>query len=318
MLVELIYQVLSQKYLKLLPPEYYTDDVIDEIAKILSSRDLFHQINAGPELNQRILRKHPKLLSNFTISVIHEVIVKEVIATVENNGNLFEITEKYGTRKETLRSVISGLKKSSPEFQEKIDNYLNNSQRNERHDLATDLKRLEKIIASLGSVNRRKMTTDHKLQIAYLTKKYLTYSLEELYRYNNSARRMNVSHSVNYFIEYTLDYCLYVDIINGIYDVKEITYNNEWLKDFDFNKFFNMKDGKPVSTYTYTKDKIELTPEKASEIISYLKMQEIPLNILIVTLAFRAYFNNELETYIKKLHCFDNVFKESKKRKKSR
>lgn len=168
----------------------------------------------------------------------------------------------------------------------------------------------------MGDVSRKSITTNQKLEFAYLSKKYLENSLEDIYAYNNSYYNKVVSLEVNSFIEYVLAYSLYVDAYSGMVDIKKITHNNEWLKDFNYIKFFDIRDNVAHSKHIYGEKQMELTPEIAREIIARLKIEEIPLNILIVNVAFRRYFKGELDLYIKELHGLDTIFDKPKRKKR--
>jgi len=305
------------KYLKLLPNKYYTDSVIDSIAKILSGKTIKYRLNGGDNLNKLLIEKYPNLLDMFTLPIVHNVIIDELGKMIKENGDINDICKKYSISNKTILNVMSLLEKNDQVFYNSICSYLNSDKMNIKYQaIKEDLLKLEQIILSLGKVTRHTLTLDNKLQIAYLTKKYLSYSLEEIYAFNNSNKNDNVSKEVNIFVEYVLDYTLYADTRRGTIDVKKISYNNEWLKDFEIVKFFNIVNGNVNSRYLYGPDEKELTIDTANEIISRLKFEEIPLNLLILSVAFRKYFKGELDNYIKELHNFDNVFDEPKRKKR--
>ena len=305
------------KYLKYLPNKYYTDEVIDSIGKILSGKTIKYRLNGGDKLNKKILNRFPSLIEMFTLPVMHGLIKEELAKMIKENGDISDIATKYNISNKTVLNVIYAIEKNDQVFYNNICNYLNSDVIAIRNQtIKDDLRKLKRIILSIGKVTRHTLTLENKLQIAYLTKKYLNYSLEEIYAFNNSSKNDIVSREVNIFIEYVLDYTLYADTYRGTIDVKKISYNNEWLKDFNIVKFFNIVNGNINSKYLYGPNEEELTIDIVNEIISRLKFEEIPLNLLILSVAFRRYFKGELDNYIKELHSFDNVFDEPKRKKR--
>lgn len=305
------------KYLKYLPNKYYTDEVIDSIGKILSGKTIKYRLNGGDKLNKKILNRFPSLIEMFTLPVMHGLIKEELAKMIKENGDISDIATKYNISNKTVLNVIYAIEKNDQVFYNNICNYLNSDVIAIRNQtIKDDLRKLEIIILSLGKVTRHTLTLENKLQIAYLTKKYLNYSLEEIYAFNNSSKNDKVSREVNVFIEYVLDYTLYADTYRGTIDVKKISYNNEWLKDFNIVKFFNIVNGNINSKYLYGPNEEELTIDIVNEIISRLKFEEIPLNLLILSVAFRKYFKGELDNYIRKLHSFDSIFDEPKRKKR--
>ena len=305
------------KYLKYLPNKYYTDEVIDSIGKILSGKTIKYRLNGGDKLNKKILNRFPSLIEMFTLPVMHGLIKEELAKMIKENGDISDIATKYNISNKTVLNVIYAIEKNDQVFYNNICNYLNSDVIAIRNQtIKDDLRKLEIIILSLGKVTRHTLTLENKLQIAYLTKKYLNYSLEEIYAFNNSSKNDIVSREVNIFIEYVLDYTLYADTYRGTIDVKKISYNNEWLKDFNIVKFFNIVNGNINSKYLYGPNEEELTIDIVNEIISRLKFEEIPLNLLILSVAFRKYFKGELDNYIRELHSFDSIFDEPKRKKR--
>ena len=305
------------KYLKYLPNKYYTDEVIDSIGKILSGKTIKYRLNGGDKLNKKILKRYPSLIEMFTLPVMHGLIKEELAKMIKENGDISDIATKYSISNKTILNIIYAIEKNDQVFYNNICNYLNSDVIAIRNQtIKDDLRKLEIIILSLGKVTRHTLTLENKLQIAYLTKKYLNYSLEEIYAFNNSSKNDKVSREVNIFIEYVLDYTLYADTYRGTIDVKKISYNNEWLKDFNIVKFFNIVNGNINSKYLYGPNEEELTIDIVNEIISRLKFEEIPLNLLILSVAFRKYFKSELDNYIRELHSFDSIFDEPKRKKR--
>lgn len=306
-----------KKYLSILPEKYYTDDVAMEIAKILENHYDKLLINANPKLNRMILKYNSTLINQFTPKAFHDIINEELIKMVDDGTDIIDIVNKYHVNTEAIMRVFKSLAKKDHNLYKSIKDYLNGDRVYQKYiNIDADLRKLEEIILSIGNVSRHSFSINQKLQFAYLTKKYLTYSLEDIYAYNNSERNSEVSKTVNAFIEYVLDYTIYFDVIIGSTDLKLISTNNEWLINFNYIKYFNITDGVARSKYFYGIKNEELTTNIASTIINRLKMEEIPLNYLIVIVAFRKYFLGELDNYINELHSYDMVLKKTKRKKR--
>lgn len=306
-----------QKYLKILPEKYYTDSVITKIGNILQGKNIEFRLNGRKKLNSLILKKYPFLITQFTVTVFHDIIKSELIKMVNDGTDISDIVNKYHIKVDNVMKVLKSMQKYDNPSYLKIENYLNGDRLYLKYvNIDADLRTLEDIIVSLGAVSRTKITTEQKIKFAYLCKKYLTYSLEDIYFYNVSNRNKEPSKIVSSFIEYVLDYSIYADTLYGTYDVKKITYNNEWLKDFNYDKFFGIRDNVAHSKHFYGPKENELTIEIADKILQRLKDEKIPFNILIVNMAFRKYFAGEFDDFISNLHCFDITETKTKRKKR--
>lgn len=302
------------KYFKFLPEEYYTDETITKIGNILLKYKGNGRISDDLPINESIIDKFPGLLGRFSDKIVLKIIKKELCEIIANNQSIDTIITKYGITNRTIINILSQIKKEDIETYQEISKRIEEHKTQEYIDVHDDIDRLDIIITALGPTTRRKLTSEKKQQIAYLIKKYICVPLEVIYTYNNSYMQDKPNEKVNKFIEYVLEYSLLIDRYEGLSETRKITFDNPWLKDFDFNKHFNIVDGKATSTYKYG-DK-ELTPELANNILIKLASEDIPLNILIVNTAFRYYFKGELDTYIDKLHEYDKIFIEPKRRKR--
>ena len=233
-----------------------------------------------------------------------------------NNQSIDIITDRYGISNRSIINILLIIKEEDIKLYKNINEKINAHNSIEYKSVIDDIAKLEVIINSLGQVSRRKLTSEKKQEIAYLIKKYIHTPLEVIYTYNNSYLKENASETINYFIEYVLEYSLLIDRYEGLSEFRKISYENPWLKDFDINKHFSVINGVPTSTYKYGEDEKELTFDLATEIINKLNFEGIPLNSLIVNIAFRKHFKGELDNYIEELHNYDKIFEKSKRKKR--
>ena len=84
---------------------------------------------------------------------------------------------------------------------------------------------------------------------------------------------------------------------------KAIMFNNRWLKPFDYNDYFKIKDGIPTAKNMYLEHTI--TTDLVNKTVDILKEYNIPLNDLIVKEALREYLNNNIENYIAILKSYE-------------
>lgn len=304
------------KYLKLLPTEYYTDEIVTKIGNILLKRKDNHKIVDDLKINKLIIDKFPGLLGKFSDKIIMSIIKEELCTIIANNQSIDIIINKYGLNNKTIINILSKIKEKDIKAYKEINQKIEEHNLLKYTNILEDMKKLETIIVSLGNVVRRKLTSEKKQEIAYLIKKYVYTPLEVIYTYNNSYMKENANEIINHFIEYVLEYSILIDRYEGLTETRKITFENPWLKDFDLVKHFNIIDGKPTSTYKYGTDGKELTLDLAKAIINKLISEEIPLNTLIVSVAFRKYFQGELDNYIQELHNYDNIFIDPKRRKR--
>ena len=306
------------RFLSFVPDEYYTDEFVEEISKIILDMNDDKKINIDISIFDKVIEKHPELLSKFSNKTIKRIIEKDFYAIINNGSSISYIKEKYGINNKTIENILKMIKKDNFELYFIVNSMMNEEKQAYFDKINENIAIMNKIILSLGQVSRKNLTADCKLKIAYLTNKYLDFSLEELYYLNDSEYGINFSSIIDDFIKRVLDYGDYAIKHNILVKKYGIKYNNPWLSNFDINKYFDIRDGKPHSTYKFGNDEKELTLDIANSIIERLTLEEIPLNHLIVILAFRNYFNNKLDEYIKELHSYDLIFEKEKIKRRTK
>ena len=304
------------RFLKYIPSKYFNDEFITKVANIIALRQGNRKFVEELEINDLLIKNNPKLLKHFSSKIINRVIKDELCNLIISNGDITDLKEKYGLSNKSIISVLNDIKENDINLHNNIQDYLNTSSKRKNNTIRTDINNLEKIIKSFNKLSRHKLTTDDKIKLGYLIGKYIKTPLEIIYSYNNSYSRVDANDTVNNFIEYVLDYSVIIDKYEGISNAMKITYNNGWLKQFDFNEFFNIKDGRATSVYKYGLKEEVLTFDIAHDIINRLVAEEIPLNYLVVTVAFRRYYKGELDQYIKELHEYDNVIIKTKRKER--
>ena len=303
------------KFLAIIPKDLYSDQFFDKIIDIILEIKNNKKISAYAPIVDKLVLKNPKILSRFSDKVIKQFIEKEIYSVINNNGDYEAIKEKYGLNDVIIKNVLKLISLNDKKLNDRLKKNDDERKKAFYEKLDNNIIILEDIISSLGYITRKMLTTELKLKIAYLINNYMDCSLEELYKYNRSNNKY-FSNMVNYFIEEVLNYndnAIRYNVLNIKYG---IIYNNPWLKEFNLDAFFDIRNGVAHSVYKYGNGEKELTVELANEIIQKLVLENIPTNYLIVTLAFRNYFNNSLTEYINNLHSYDIIDLKVKSRKR--
>ena len=189
-----------------------------------------------------------------------------------------------------------------------IKNVLDMNQRSHFFNMINDVKILSIIIESLGKIDVKGLNIEQKLRFTYLCNKYLSYDLEDIYSFDYSKYINEDMSIVTKFFNRVLKYNF---IRNGnatIPEKKTIQFNNSWLRKYNRNKFFAIKNGNYTMEHRYGKNGDLLTLDIEEKIVNVLRTEGIPLNEIIVTNAFKEYFNDNLVLYIEKLKGYDSEF----------
>ena len=180
-----------------------------------------------------------------------------------------------------------------------------------------DADNLSVIIDYLGNIDFKGISLEQKLKFSYLCNKYLTRDLEEIYSFGYDKYSSKDYSNIKKFFNRVLKY----NFINSDYitipEKKTIKFNNSWFRNYNTERFFAIKDGKPTMEHRYGKNSELLTLEIEDKIVNALKFEGIPLTEVLVTTAFKEYFNGNLSGYIEKVNGFSTEFEQFKSKKAS-
>ena len=240
-------------------------------------------------------------------------IKNELYSLINSHGTIESITENYGVSVSMVNTVLEKIKIDDVASYEAIKDVLDMNQRGYFFNMMRDVSNLSMIINMIGNVDIKGMTLEQKLMFSYLCNKHITNSLEEIYSFN-FKKYTNIDYSnVTRFFNRVLKYnFIHIDGAT-IPEKKTIQFNNGWLRKYDTKRFFAIKNGVPTMERRYGKDSQLLTLEIEEKIINVLKSEGIKLSEVIVTTAFREYFNGNLAMYVEKLKGYDAMYLDVKK-----
>ena len=238
------------------------------------------------------------------------VLKSELINLVETGGTKEEIEEKYNIS--SIDWVINRLEKDDPDLFKKVKKLFEENANTWFQTMLVDIINLRTIIQNLGDLNPNKLTPEQKINFAYnLSKAGTHHSLAEINEFLERYPMYGDEDftSVQSFFRHHLNF-KYKKMAKSdevaLYDNEKYLAQNgqNWLRKFDLNETFKVKDGKPIATLKYLTpdgEALELTIDKANEILDYLKENEVPLRSCIVNEAFRRYARGELDNFINEL-----------------
>lgn len=276
-------------------------------------------VGASDDVVSIILNKEPKVLKSFKNEIVNSVILNELLNIAKNkSGTIREIAEKYDVTVATVGSVLEIIKDTQIELYDKIKEVLGKKQDLYSSNMVIDISKLNSIICFLG-INDRKvdsgLTNEDKVKFSYLGSKYLNNSLEEIYKFNlNSGSKFakdyyrQVDEFFSKFLHFDL---IYNDSTTDVLESDIYTLNDSWLKLFDIDKFFAIKDDRPTIEHFYLSKenhKKQFTIDIANDIVDILRLHNIPLIHIIVRQAFRAYFTGKLDEYLKQFISYEEEF----------
>ena len=314
MLTKEMYKVLLKRdflrYSREIPDEMIDVDIIGiakmEMYKMIENIDLVERKDLT-KLMSLIIKLYPKAEDIIYISK-DERIIRELYSLINNGGTIEGIAEKYMVDISYVNRILELIKSEDISSYTAIKNVLDMNQRNHFFNMINDVKILSVIIESLGKIDVKGLNIEQKLRFTYLCNKYLSYNLEDIYSFDYSKYIKEDMSMVTKFFNRVLKYNF---IRNGnatIPEKKTIQFNNSWLRKYNRNKFFAIKNGVAMMEHRYGKNGDLLTLEIEEKIINVLKSEGIPLNEIIVTNAFKEYFNGNLFLYIEKLKGYDSEF----------
>ena len=297
-------------YSREIPDDMIDVDIISiakmEMDKMVENIDLVERKDLT-KLMSLIIKLYPKS-EEIIYNSKDEEIRKELYSLINNGGTIEGIAERYMIDVSYVNRILDRIKEDDISSYTAIKNVLDINQRSHFLNMINDVKILSFIIESLGKIDVKGLNIEQKLRFTYLCNKYLSYDLEDIYSFDYSKYINGDMSIVTKFFNRVLKYNF---IRNGnatIPENKTIQFNNSWLRKYNRNKFFAIKNGKATMEHRYGKNGDLLTLEIEEKIINVLKSEGIPLNEIIVTNAFKEYFNGNLALYVEKLKGYDGEF----------
>lgn len=286
------------------------------ILKLKKAIDTKKTVKANKELVKYIVKLYPNMSRVFDKEIISEIIENELYNLIANEGTIENIASKYDVGIGYVNGILESIKDKDIVKYDMIKKILDMNQNRWFYNMQIDVSNLDIIIEMLGNIKDNRLDINQKVKFAYLYIKYIGNSLEEIYNFNYNKYSGRDYSKVDSFFKRILKYNYVFGKdrdISTIPEVKTIVFNNSWLKKYDRNKFFSIKDGNATMERRYGKDSKLLTLEIEKEIINELRINNIPLNDIIVQSAFREYFNGRLDEYIKQFIGYDIEFENNKK-----
>jgi len=307
------------KYYRSVPDEMIDDEMI-AIAKI----EMDKMIGRGELIDEKKLSKimlmviklYPECKNIIAMPEYteEEMIIKNELYSLINNGGTVEgIAEKYAVSVSLVQSVLERIKREDLVNYNAIKDVLEINQRGYFFTIMRDVKNLSMIIDIVGNIDVKGISLEQKLKFSYLCNKYLSHNLEEIYSFNYSKYTNEDYSNIKRFFNRVLKYNFVLSENVMIPEKKTIQFNNGWIRKYNRDKFFAIKNGKVTMERRYGKNSELLTIDIEEKIINILKSEGIPLNDVIVTTAFKEYFNGNLALYIEKLKGFSAEFEDVRK-----
>lgn len=324
------------KYIDCVPEKVHDSDLYAiamlELKKLMEQRKT---INTDSFLCRNVIQLYPYLIKALSRGKRDEIINEDLYALTINGGTISGIALKYELDIDTVRNVLERMKENNLEMYTSIKKVLDSNQKKFYVGMMLDIKKLGMIISSLGSLNGQTLSAEQKIKFSYLCHKCIYNPLEEIYSYNkrhnidtdnniNNEEKneyMMLSKKINVFFRRFLKYNFVICDGVTIIDIPErntIIFNNSWLKRYDREKFFAIRDGVPTAEKRYGKNASLLTFEIEEYVISELNRFDIPLIDVIVQGAFREYFNGNLDGYLSKFQEYNELIIDINGKRKDR
>jgi len=315
---EMYVEVLKRKFIQYSNriPDSMIDVEIISIAKVevdkLIQNGQFVQRKDLSKLMRMVIKLYPECKKLIFID-LEEKIRNDLYSLIDNGGTLEGISENYGVSLTVVNNILEKIKDEDLSNYNAIKNVLNSNQRSYFFNIMNDVKNLSRIINMIGNVDFKGMTLEQKLMFSYLCNKHVLHRLEEIYSFNFSKYTQEDYSNVTRFFNRVLKYNFICSENVTIPEKKTIQFNNGWIREYNRDRFFAIKNGKATIERKYGKDGEILTFEIEEMIINVLKSEGIPLNEVIVTTAFKEYFNGNLALYIEKFKEYDALYEDDRK-----
>ena len=308
-IIEKILNKNPEAIIKFIPKKYLTKTIAEKLVKSEPSL-----INSLPKelitkemleyINSKNLYKKEKIQKMIDIQLVELTILKELTIMLSSGGSIEEISKKNNISINLIQEIIEKQKDTNPELYEAIKNKLLSNQTIWVLNMINDCNILSKIIRSLGNINNAFLTREQKIKFAYLYYNYCHNSLENIYEFANKyPDKIEDVNTINEYFRKVLKFNYLKNENTLIPEKKTILFNNKWLKQFDKNDYFKIKDGIPTVKNQYLEHII--STEDVDNIVITLKNNNIPLNDMIVKEAIREYYNKTLNEYINNLQLYD-------------
>ena len=315
-----MYKVLLKRdfkyYAKIISDDKVDVDIISiakiEMDRMLENGEMFENKRV-PKLVSIIVKLYPEYNKIFyvkkpTYSDNELIIRNELYSLINNGGKIKDITYRFGIASSVVKNVLEKIAIEDSSAYIAIKSVLESNQKGYFFNMINNVKRLSLIIKSIGNIDRNGLTLDQKLKFAYLCNKHLMYNLEDIYSFDYKKYCNEDFSEVTRFFNRVLKYSFIKSENIPVPEKKTILFNNGWLKNYNRDKFFAIKNDVPTIERKYGKDGQLLTLEIEEKIINILKTEGIPLNEIIVATAFKEYFYDNLAMYIEKIKSYDIQF----------
>jgi len=269
-----------------------------------------------------LIKMYPDLNKVLSREKKEELINRELYLLIDNGGSLESIAKRFELSVSSINNKLEEMKDKDMRTYVKIKKILERNADLYMMSMLNDIDNFGKIILSLGSLNGNSLNIEQKVKFAYLYYKYIYNSLDEIYifnkRYYKNVNVMSMQEIIDrtraidtFFRRFFKFHFIYNDTIflEDIPEVKTIMFNNSWVRKYERDKFFAIKDGRPTMEHRYGKNGNLLTLDIEQYVVNELKKIGIPLNDCVVQCAFREYFNDNLDEYINKLLSYDDEVK---------
>lgn len=318
----------KEMYVKLINDNIYDNlellsvDLLDEeilsiiVVKLKKIIKEGKTINASFEVISTLVNVYPFLIRAFNKEVINKIIIKELYLIKLNGGTIENIAKKYEITVSMINTILESLRDTDSETYNNIKSILDMNQDKWLFNMQNDIYNLDIIINLVNIDNSNKLNIIQKTKFAYLYFKYINNSLDDIYNFNYKKYSKINCLVIDKFFRDILRYNYLSNDGNDVgtmLDSDMIKPNNSWLNSYDRNKFFAIKNDKITMEHRYGKSEQLLTLEIEQKVIDELTKNGIPLNDTIVQVAFREYFNNNLDGYIEQFRVYDQEFEAVKK-----
>jgi len=298
-----------KKYSLEIPIEFCDNEALSIVVSGLKKYvDEGITIESTSEVIMTAIKMYPSLFKVLDEEIQDNVIFNELYLTVSSGGTRNSVARKYNLTPEHVSLILERFKDKNVEMYSFIKAKLEENKVVYFSNMLQDISNLGNIIVSLGPIDiNLGLTKEQKIKFAYLFVKHIHYPLSEIYSFDYKKYNAEYADIINSFFRFVLKYDALFSNFTSLADKSVIKLNNSWLYKYDRIKFFRYKNGMATSHYTYGVDREKLTPKIEQYIIGKLKENNIPLNNMIVQVAFYEYFRGTLDEFILRFCEYDKI-----------